>query len=175
MRKILLFFVTVILLAISFSALSSEVDSTATIDRLEANNAWHVFEVRDIENPVYVTIKQSGNHWEIEGLYDYPPKLSRSQNEELFMATRDFQQWKNAYVDMIIDCDTFEVRESDYQSVCSSRFGEKKAGRAILGTFCGGSGKIAVGYNTGKVAAAIHSIRPEQAQEKLTAFEQLEK
>ncbi|CAB3804866.1 hypothetical protein [Pararobbsia alpina] len=90
------------------------------------------------------------------------------------MATRDLQYWKNAYVDYVVDCNSFEVQQSDFQSTCTSRFGEKKAAQAIIGALFGKAGSVAYGYNTDKVAAAIHSIPPEQAERKLTIFEKSE-
>jgi len=175
MAKYSVVIVSAISIAISFPALSAEPQSAASVDKVEVNNSWRVFEGGEIENPVYVTIKNSGNHWDIENIYDYLPLLRRSQHVELFMATRDFQQWKNAYIDMANDCEDFEVKESDYQSVCTSVFGEKKIGRAVIGVLFGGTGKVLFGYNKKKVSAAIHSIRPEQAQEMLTTFEQSER
>lgn len=175
MKRLLLCSLSAFSIVLSSPLLSAEPSSEAVAGNLEVNNGWNVFNTRSIENPIYVTIRSEGSHWEIDGLYNSFPRLLRSQKVELFMATRDLQQWKNAYVDMINNCDDFEVKESDYQSVCTSGFGEKKVGRAVIGTFFGGDGKVAFGYNAGKVAAAIHSIRPEQAQEKLTAFEKSER
>ncbi len=165
MRRIVCSLMSIAALAMSVPVLADEAGA------LEANNAWHVFDTSRIENPVFITIRQTGNHWVIDGMYNGAPRLMRTQDVELFMASRDLQQWKNAYTDMIVNCDDFEVRESDDQSVCTSRFGEKKVGRAVLGVFFGGTGKVAYGYNTDKVAAAIHSIRPDEALQKLTAFE----
>jgi hypothetical protein len=141
---------------------------------LEVNNQWSVNIANSVkfESPLYVTLKRAGNHWDIDGLYNVPPKLRRSQDLELFMATRDFQQWTNFYTNMRTDCDKFEVLESDFHSVCTSGLAEKKTGLGIVGAFFNGGGKIPFAYANDKVRAAINSIRPEQATEILTAFEQ---
>jgi hypothetical protein len=141
---------------------------------LEVNNRWSVTisNSMKLNAPLYVTLKRAGNHWDIVELFDAPPKLKRSQDLELFMATRDFQQWTNFYMDMRTDCDKFEVRESDFHSVCTSSFTEKKAGMAVVGLFFGGSGKVAFAYTNDRVKAAINSIRPQQAVEILTTWEQ---
>jgi len=159
------------------SAFSDEPASGVQSSALEVNNSWQVwgvFKNHDIPNPIYVTIRPSGRHWDIDGIYDYLPQVLRSDDVELFMATRDLQFWRNAYAERVIGCDNFEVKESDYQSTCTSRFGERKTAQAIVGAFFGRNGGVAFSYNTDKVAEAIHSIRPEQAEEKLNAFEKSE-
>lgn len=142
-------------------------------EQLEVNNAWSVRIANGVNltNPVYVTLRQVGRHWEIDGLFNSPPKLPRSQDLELFMATRDLQEWTNAHLEMRADCDHFEVRESDFHSVCTSRLAEKKPGLAALGLLFGGNGRVGFGYTNEKVKAAINSIRPQQAIAVLDAFE----
>ncbi len=141
---------------------------------LEINNQWSVRISNSLKlpSPLFVTLRKSENHWEIDGIYDKPPKITKTQNLELFMATRDFQQWTNALIDMRGDCDKFEVKESDEHSVCTSTLAEKKTGLAIAGLFFGGSGKIPTAYTDDKVKAAINSIRPQQAIAMMTAFEE---
>ncbi|SMG28253.1 hypothetical protein [Paraburkholderia susongensis] len=165
-------------LALSVSSFSAELTpaspSTDTV-ALEVNNQWNVSisNRAELENPVYVTLRPAGNHWEIDGLFDAAPELERTEDLELFVATRDLQQWANAYIDLRQDCDTFEMRESDFHSVCTSRFAEKKTGIAIARVFFGTGGKIPTGYSSEKVKAAINSIPVQQAVEKLTAYEQV--
>lgn len=158
----------------AFSADSTPEPSSSTARVLEVNNKWDVTISNNLKfnAPLYVTLKNAVDHWEIVGLFESPPKLTRSQDLELFIATRDFQQWTNFYNDMRTDCDKFEVRESEHHSVCTSSLAEKKTGLAIAKLFFGGNGNIPFAYTDGKVKAAINSIRPQQAAEMLTAFEQ---
>ena len=159
-------------MAISAPALAGDTEHWAG---WEHNNDWAV-EISnrpEVKSPLFVTLKQVGEHWEIDGLFTSPPKIPRNQKLELFMVTRDFQRWSNAYVDRVINCDTFEAREADFHSVCTSALSEKQsAGSAAVGMLFGGSGSRPIVYNREKVAAAIHSIRVEQATTMLTAFEQ---
>jgi hypothetical protein len=140
---------------------------------LEVNNHWSVIisNSTDLNAPLYVTLKQVGNYWEIDGLFDTPQKLPRSRKLELFMATRDFQKWTNYYVDMRTDCEKFEVKEDNFHSVCTSSLAENKTMMAKAKLLFGGSGKVPFAYTDSKVKAAINSIRPQQAQEMLTKYE----
>ena len=138
-------FSALLVMAPASPAFSDESATGTQTGALEVNNSWEVwgvFKDRNVQNPLYVTIRQSGNHWEIEDIYNSLPRILHSQDVELFMASRDLQFWKNAYVDYVGDCDNFEVQQSDYQSTCTSRFGEKKTARAIIGVFFGGAGRV---------------------------------
>ena len=143
---------------------------------LEVNNNWSVTIRNDerIVSSFYVTIRQTGNHWEIDQFYISPPKLKRTNSVELFVASRDLQSWKNAYADLRTDCENFEVRESEYHSVCTSVFAEKKTAIGVLRIlFNKNSGGLTpFGYTDSKVKAAINSIRPQDAATLLAAFEQ---
>lgn len=148
--------------------------STSVSRPLDVNNQWRV----NIGNGFkigpewfYVTIMRVDNHWEIQGIYDQAPNLDKSLPLELFAATRDLQQWTNAYLEMRTDCNKFEVRESDKHSVCSSSLAEEKTGLGIAGLFFGGSGKTPFAYTNEKVSAAIKSIPTQQALAKLNEFE----
>jgi len=155
---------------------ASDTAAVVATQDLEANNNWSVTINNELklDAPLYVTIKQLGNHWAIDHIYSTPPQLKRSVPVELFMATRDLQQWANAYRDMRTDCDKFEVRESEYQSVCTSRLAAQKPGLGILGLFLNSrsSGRTPFAYTDAMVSAAIHSIRPQEAAASLSAFEQ---
>jgi len=142
---------------------------------LEKHNDWTV----DLGNetklttPLYVTLKQVGLHWEIAGIYDTAPRIPLSEKLELFMASRDLQQWENAYTNRVINCDSFEAKQAEFHSVCSSTLSEKQSmGSATVGLFFGGSGARPVSYSRSSVTAAIQSIPVEQATAMLTAFEQ---
>lgn len=142
---------------------------------LEKNNNWSVqiSNKPDFANPIYIAIKKLGRHWEIAGIFPRPPQILRSQQLELFMSTRDLQSWGNAYTDTVINCDSFEIKESDFSSVCTSSLSEKRSAKsAALGMFFGGNGSQPIVYSKEKVTAAIQSIPPRQALEKLTTFEQ---
>ncbi|MDN2716863.1 hypothetical protein [Janthinobacterium sp. SUN120] len=142
----------------------------------EVNNNWSVTIRNDepLDSPFYVAIRQAGNHWDIDQFYTSPPKLKRTEPVELFVATRDLQHWKNAYADLRTDCENFEVRESEYHSVCTSVFAEKKMAIGVLRIlFNKNSGGLTpFGYTDSKVKAAINSIRPQDAAIMLAAFEQ---
>ncbi|WP_146010077.1 hypothetical protein [Burkholderia sp. WAC0059] len=143
---------------------------------LEVNNAWGVLDhyIRDTASPVlFVVLKRDGAHWDIDTISDRAVDLRKTDDREMFVATPDLQHWSSAYQLMVNNCDSFEMKEDDYKSICTSQFSEKKIGRAIFATVIGsGRGGVGVSYNTDEVAAAIHSIRPDQAQAKLTAYEQ---
>ena len=144
-------------------------------ESLEKNNSWSVkiSNKPDFVNPIYVALKKVDNHWEIDGIFALPPQISRSQQLELFMSTRDLQRWGNAYTDSVINCDSFEIKEADFSSVCTSSLSEKRSAKsAALGMLFGGNGSQPIVYSKEKVTAAIQSIPPRQAREKLTAFEQ---
>jgi len=168
----------VLAVACSFAACPAEKTTVEaaplSVKSLESNNKWDV----SISNrtkfgsPLYVTLRQSESHWEIDRLFNTPPKIKRSQDIELFMATRDFQQWTNFYSDVRTDCDSFEERESDFHSVCTSSLADKRTGVAVVGLLFGGNGKAQFSYVDDKVKSAINSIRPHQAMEVLAAFEQ---
>ncbi|MEM5386805.1 hypothetical protein VSR68_24900 [Paraburkholderia phymatum] len=140
---------------------------------LEVNNAWHVFETKNIKSPLFVTLKHMDAHWEIAGIYEAPPQIARDDSRELFIASRDLQQWGAYGPQGMTGCDSFEAREYPYKTVCSSVFAERKAGRAALGILLYklSTNGVPVGYDVDKVTTAIHSIRPEQAQAILTAVE----
>lgn len=175
MHHYIKYLIGIIATTCSFNTFSNETttDQQPTAILLEANNGWNV-EISNsakLKNPIYVTIRNAGNYWEVAGLFDRPPKIPRTQNLEVFAVTRDFQRWTNMYVDMRTDCDTFEAQEDDFQSVCTSGLAEKKTGLGVAGLFFGGSGKTPFAYTDEKVKSAINSIRPQQALEFLTAFE----
>jgi len=142
---------------------------------LEKNNTWtvQISNKPNMANPIFIAIKKVQNHWEIDGIYSRPPQISRSQQLELFMATRDLQHWGNVYTNSVINCDSFEVKEADFSSICTSSLSEKRSARtAALGMLFGGNGSQPTVYNQELVTAAIQSIPAKQALEKLTAFEQ---
>jgi len=164
-----------LLLAASLSAPALAGDAAPGLE-LERNNNWTV-EITNkptIQSPLYVTLRQAGQHWEIDGMYDAAPTLARSQKLELLIASRDLQQWSNAYTDRVVNCDSFEAREADFHSVCTSTLAEQQsAGSAVAGILLfGGNAKRPVMYNRDKVTAVIRSIRVGQASAKLDAFEQ---
>lgn len=148
--------------------------STLGLDR---NNSWYV-EVPGkalIETPVFVTVRQVGQHWEIEEMFETPPLVLRSQKVELFVATRDLQRWSNFFNNAVANCDSIEAREDEFHSVCTSELSERKpVSTAMLGMLLGGNGKRPVVYNREKVAAAINSIPVEQATAALLKFEKRE-
>lgn len=167
----------IIIAAASFTTSATQLLADASppsADPLEVNNEWAVTVSNSVrlKAPLYVTLKQVGNHWEIDGLFNEPPQVPITQGLELFMATRDLQQWTNAYVDLRTDCEKFEVRESEFHSVCTSRLAEKKNAIALAGVLFGSGGNVPFAYTDSKVKAAINSIRPQQAMGVLTAFEQ---
>ncbi|MES4787427.1 MAG: hypothetical protein C4294_18290 [Nitrospiraceae bacterium] len=140
----------------------------------EKNNNWAV-EITNsprLTAPVFVTLRLVGSRWEIAGFYNRPPSISRSQQLELFVASRDMQRWGNAYTNNVANCDSFEAKESDFHSVCTSALSEKQStGSAVVGLFFGGTAKRPVSYNTQRVTAAVQSISVKQATAMLTAFE----
>lgn len=140
---------------------------------LEKNNSWNVriSNSVNLQSPLWITIRKFESHWEIEGIYGSPVKIPVSRKIELFLASRDLQQWTNYFKDMRGDCDTFEVRESDFHSVCTSSLAGKKAGLGFAGLFLGGKGGIPYAYTDSEVQAAINSIRPDQAAAMLDKFE----
>jgi hypothetical protein len=142
---------------------------------LEKSNNWSVqiSNKPDFANPIYVSLKKAGNHWEIDGIFALPPQIQRSQQLELFISTRDLQRWGNAYTDSVINCESFEIKEANFSSVCTSSLSEKRSAKsAALGMLFGGNGTQPIVYSKEKVTAAIQSIPPRQALEKLVAFEQ---
>lgn len=157
----------------NFPAFCAEPSPESLSPILEVNNAWHVFETRNIDSPLFVTIKQVDAHWEITGIHESPPQIPRNDSTELFTASRDLQQWGAYGPQSMTACDSFEAREYPYKTVCSSVFSERKTGRAALGILLYklGTNGVPVGYDSDKVTAAIRSIRPAQAEAILTAFE----
>ncbi len=140
----------------------------------EKNNNWTV-EITNrpkLTAPAFVTLRFVGARWEIAGIYDRPPMIPRSQQLEVFVATRDLQQWGNFYTNRVTNCDSFEAKEADFHSVCTSALSESQsAGSAALGLFFGGNAKRPVSYNAQRVTAAVQSIAVEQAAAMLTEFE----
>ncbi len=162
----------IVALASIFPLRASAQEQTAI---LEKNNNWSVqiSNKPDFANPIYISIKKVNSHWEIVGIFSQPPQIPRSQQLELFMSSGDLQRWGNAYTDAVINCDSFEIKEADFSSVCTSSLSEKRSAKsATLGMLFGGNGSQPIVYSKEKVTAAIQSIPPRQALEKLTAFEQ---
>lgn len=116
---------------------------------------------------LFVTIKNMGDHWEVEKFYDKLPEVLKASKMEVFAVTRNLSNWQNAHNDMVSDCRELKTK---YYTVCSSSLADKKTGAAIVGIFFGGSGQILHGYVDDKVKEAINSIPPEQAQIKLSEF-----
>lgn len=143
-------------------------------DRLEVNNSWSVeiSNKNSIQSPVFITLRPVGNHWEISGIFKSAQKIPKSEQLEAFLASSDLQYWSNYYTNAISNCESFEMREYELHSVCSSSLSEQRSlTTAIVGMFFGGSGKQPIIYNKDKVAAVINSIRVEQAEKMLKAFE----
>lgn len=161
--------VTMLSASMAFSAEQSQSQSPA----LEANNKWHVFEAKKIPSPLFVILEQLNTHWEIKRIYESPPAIPRDDSAELFVASRDLQYWEAYGPQLMTGCDSFEAQEYPYKNVCTSVFAEQKTGRAALGAlfYKLSTNGVPTGYNAEKVTAAIRSIRPEQAQAILTAFE----
>jgi len=141
---------------------------------LEVNNAWQVFEGQNIRAPLFVKIEPRDLYWEVTDIQERPFKALRDEAGEVFVASRDLQYWEAYGPKSAIQCNTFEAREYRYKSPCTSALTEKKMTRAILGMLFGKfdtNGEVPIGYSSEKVTAAIRSIRPEQAQAMLDAFD----
>lgn len=140
----------------------------------EKNNNWTVefSNTLRIASPLFATLKLVDHRWEIIGLYNTPPEIPRTEKIELFITTRDLQRWSNFYINTVANCDSFEAKQADFHTVCTSALSEKQSARsAALGILFGGDSTRPVSYNKRKVTAAIQSIRIEQASEALSAFE----
>ena len=142
---------------------------------LDVNNKWQV-RIRNSLNIdsswVFISLKKIENHWEIHKISEKFQVIDKSIPLEQFAATKDLQEWTNAHFESRIDCNTFEEKQSDNHSVCSSSLAEKKVGLTFVKLlFFGGSGKTQFSYTDSKVQAAINSIPIEQALSKLKDFE----
>lgn len=172
LRQICIALFAVVALASIFPWRASAQEQAAC---LEKNNNWtvQISNKPNIVNPIFITLKKVQNHWEIDGIYPRPPQIPRSQQLELFMATKDLQHWGNVYTNSVINCDSFEIKEADFSSICTSSLSEKRSARAAaLGMLFGGNGSQPTVYNQELVTATIQSIPTKQALQKLTAFEQ---
>ncbi|WP_298412893.1 hypothetical protein [Janthinobacterium sp.] len=162
------------LVIMSCLAAGTHASAAEATSEWEKNNNWTV----EITNspklmvPIFVTLRLVGARWEIDGVFDRPPSIPRSQQIELLVATKDLQHWGNFYTNVVANCDSFEVKEADFHSVCTSALSEKQStSSAALGLFFGGGAKRPVSYNAERVRAAVQSISVEQALRVLTAFE----
>lgn len=163
------------LAAAAVLATSASVAAADGAPAWERNNNWTV----EITNRpqfttgyYFVTLQLVGPRWEITGIYERVPDIPRSQPVELFVVSKDLQRWGNVYVNSIGNCDSFEVKEADFHSVCTSALSEKQsAGAAAVGLFFGGGAKRPVSYNIQLVTAAVQSISVTQATAALSAFE----
>ncbi|SAK84178.1 hypothetical protein AWB79_05730 [Caballeronia hypogeia] len=142
---------------------------------LEKNNSWSFSSSdRAPTKFVYVVIRKNGNHWDVERVTDRRPTLNRNDEAEPFLVSSDFQQWTNYFSDNIINCNSFEAEETSEKTVCTSAFRGNKVAMQVFRILFGNNpnaGKTPVGYDVDKTTAAIQSIRPEQATQKLDAFE----
>jgi len=141
---------------------------------LEVNNAWKVFEGKTIRAPLFVKIEPRDSYWEITEIQEQPIKIPREDAGEMFVVSRDFQYWEAHGPKSAVQCNTFEAREYRYKTPCTSALTEKKVRRAILGVLFANldtGGEVPIGYDEDKVTAAVRSIRPEQAQAMLDAFD----
>lgn len=154
---------------------ANEVDQqlieAAKQDALQKNNEWvvRIDNKRRLDGHIFATIKKSGDRWEIDSFYTKAPDVTKASGLELFAATPDLRYWTNFHTDMVSGCDN---DKSKYLTICSSSFADRKTGRALAAIFFGGEGKIATGYVDDKVAEAIHSIPPEQANAKLSQWKE---
>ena len=137
--------------------------------KLLVNNDWKVEIKSDPQARayVYVTLREVGDHWEIESLSEKKIDVLKASKLELFAVHPSLTHWVNVERDMVRDCAAFK---SKYYSVCSSSLASEKTGLSVVGVLLGGSGSFMTGYVDEKVRAAINSIPPEQAKAKMKAF-----
>lgn len=163
------------LAAVAVLVTSASVAAAEDLPAWERNNNWTV----EITNRpqfatgyYFVTLQLVGSRWEIAGIYERVPDIPRSQPVELFVVSKDLQRWGNVYVNSIGNCDSFEVKEADFHSVCTSALNRKQStAAAVVGTFFGGGATRPVSYNVQLVTAAVQSISIAQATTALAVFE----
>lgn len=115
---------------------------------------------------------QNENRWTLEALGQISDiKVEKASDLEPFVVSADFQNWSNYYQDNIGNCDSFNVQDSPYKSVCFSRLAGKNNTKAMIGLLFGGSGQAGQRYDTELVEQAINSIDPADVASKLDEFE----